>query len=306
MTTLSDRQLFDAGLSTDVVLGFRRAMRRRPSTPSEAVEMPQHFYDENRDSRRAEFRRGVEIARAWRSLRTGAGVARRESRNRDFKELGIAYVIDTQEVRREATVFLRKAIASVDGFSLPDPEIVHDIVRSLDLTDASWTAVDRIAFYEADDENGLFSNTHPTMLRASGETWTSPEALYQSQKHSSLAIQDEIRLAPDALAAKAVAAAHRTTRRSDWYHHRTLAMVRTLVLRAEQDEAYRKALIDAEDRTIVEDTTNGHHDAFWGVVSGRGVNALGRIHMAVARAIRSGALPPRPRRDPVAADRTAS
>ncbi len=109
MAALSDARLFDAGLLSDMVLGFRCAASGRLARSADQVVAPEHLHEERNRGRLAEFRHGATIGLAWRSMRTGVGVARRESRNRQFREQGMASVIDRDQTRAEATRFLHEA-----------------------------------------------------------------------------------------------------------------------------------------------------------------------------------------------------
>jgi len=287
MSSISDTQLMRAGLLSDMVVGFRAAMRGRMARDPDHVEMPQHFREDRNLPRRAEFRHGARIALIWRQLRTGAATARREDRNRQFRDQGMAYCIDQAEVRREAQALLREAIAQAEHFGRPNPHLVDEIRKSVDLDRRTWNVDEAVLYYGPDGPDGILSPMSTSELKAMGERgWTSLEAVYQAQKHPfDLRLQDAIRLAPDAAAAKAIALEHRSTRRRDWATHRVVAMIRATILRVEQDAAYRSRVLSLADRDIVEDTTEGQHHEFWGVVSGSGVNVAGQIAMLVGKRI---------------------
>jgi predicted NAD-dependent protein-ADP-ribosyltransferase YbiA (DUF1768 family) len=283
MTAISDAQLVRAGLLSDMVLGFRAAMRGRTAKEPAAVVMPEHLRDERNLPRRLEFQHGARIGLTWRRMRNGSATARRESRNAQFRDQGIAYCIDPAEVRSEAWSFLLAAVAQAEHFGRPDPGLVDEIATAVDHGRDLWEMATAVRYYSSEGPNGILSPIARTSLRAMGERgWTSLEAVYQAQKFPcDLALQDAIRTAPDGRAAKAIATGHRSTRRRDWHGRRVTAMVRATVLRAEQDGAYRTFLLSLAGRDIVEDTVAGEHHRFWGVVDGRGANVAGQIAMLV-------------------------
>ena len=283
MTAISDAQLVRAGLLSDMVLGFRAAMRGRTAKEPAAVALPEHLRDERNLPRRIEFQHGARIGLAWRRMRSGGATARRESRNAQFRDQGIAYCINPVEVRREAWSFLLDAVAQAEHFGRPDAGLVHEIAAAVDTARDRWDADAAVCYYASEGENGILCPIARTSMRAMGERgWTSLEAVYQAQKFPwDIALQDRIRLAQDGHAAKSIAAAHRRDRRRDWHARRVTAMVRATVLRAEQDPAYRAFLVSLPGRDIVEDTGTGQHHRFWGVVDGAGVNAAGQIAMLV-------------------------
>ena len=180
-------------------------------------------------------------------------------------------------------VQMRAEAAKIDGFSHPHPELVHDVVSSLDITPRQWDMANAVAFYHADHENGILSTTTPFTIKAMGENrWKSPEALFHAQKFpEDYDMQTAILQAISPLDAKAIGRKHKISRRPDWNKHKPTAMTRVLLLRIEQDAAYRSFLSSTGNCEIVEDTTAGDHDNFWGVIEGKGVNLAGQIAMAL-------------------------
>lgn len=281
MSSISDTQLMRAGLLSDMMLGFRSAMRGRALRDAAHADMPDHLRDERNLPRRREFLHGVRIGMTWRQMRTGAATARREDRNRQFREEGMAYCIDPAQVRQEAHVLLLDAIAQAEFFGRPNIGLVQELSDAIDHDRSRWDVGSAVLYYGSEGASGVLSPMARTSLRAMGERgWTSMEAVYQAQKFLyDIALQDAVRLAPDGHAAKAVAREHRSARRRDWHARRVTAMVRATILRIEQDAAYRLFLLTQQGRDIVEDTTHGEIDRFWGVAEGLGTNVAGQIAM---------------------------
>lgn len=295
MTSLSDSQLASVGMTSDIMLGFRAAMKVRASRGAAGVPMPDHFFDPRNASRERDFQRGISIASCWRAMRRGASTARRTHRNHQFRTIGAADAIDHAAVHEEAFVHLVQAAAQADGFIRPDPMLVRRIVDTLEHDEKAWST-DAVTFYEADGENGILSNTHPSSIRLFREFWTSAEALYQAQKHPAIESRDAIREAPDAIAAKVLS--HQllehvhASERNRWRLIKITAMARVAVLRANQDAAFREFLLSTGESQIVELTPASSPDPYWGAVEAAsglvGINMLGRIHMIVRTLVRDG------------------
>lgn len=282
MTTLTDARLSEAGLGADGIRGFRAAMRHRPSRNPDLILPEDHLLEGGREDRALEFRRGVLVAQAWWAMRT----AKRVQQRKDGDAIEQRGAAGRSDPLRQLVV----ACAAVDGFVRPDPVVAWRIANQVQPGDAGYIEKDVVTFFHADGPNGVLSPTHPTLIVHDGEEWRSVEALYQAQKHSDRAFRRNIRLAPDALSAKALARSREgdlLPMRGHFKPGRRLAMTRGHMLRAQQDAAFRAALHDTGRRDIVEHTTGDGLDTRWGVVGSaslRGWNLQGRILKAVREA----------------------
>lgn len=274
MSTVRDDTLLSSGLGPDGVRGFRAAMRHRPSRHPDLILPDDASVARMGPVALLEFRRGVLVAQQWWRGRIAAGVAARagtiEARGGGHGMCGAG----------DAIV---RAIAVVEGFAVPEPGMVHEAATSVLTHDAGYIERDVVTFFHADGPNGILSPTHPTSIIHGDRTWTSVEALYQAQKHSDPGMRERIRMAPDAITAKAIARMQESDvwgMRSHFTIGRRIAMVRAQMLRASQDDAFREALRDTLGREIVEHTTGDEPDTRWGVVGTgalRGWNLQGRI-----------------------------
>lgn len=242
------------GLHVAGVIGFREVVRR--GGDRDARVAPTDIGDVRN---RVEWERGADVARAWLALRHEAN--------------------DEDDI-------LVTAIAHAEGFAHPDPLLVDTVARRVHPGDVGYVERDVVTFFDADGPNGILAPTHPTMIIHGGTAWTSCEALYQAQKHSDPGFRERIRLAPDALAAKAVSKereSDRFTMRDHFRPGRRIAMVRALLLRHQQDQAFRAFLDDTQGRDLVEHV-HGGGDTRWGAIGRgglRGWNLQGRLLSAV-------------------------
>jgi predicted NAD-dependent protein-ADP-ribosyltransferase YbiA (DUF1768 family) len=258
----SETLLRSHGLHVAGVTGFREVVRR--GGDRDARVAPDTMTDPRN---RVEWRRGADVARAWLALRPAA---------------------------TDEDALLVRAIAHGEGFAHPDPLLVDAVARRVHPGDIGYVEREVVAFFHAEARNGILAPTHPTSIEHGGATWTSSEALYQAQKHSDPEFRERIRLAPDALSAKAVSKERDPdlpTMRDHFRPGRRVAMVRALVLRHEQDAEFRTFLGRTMGLDIVEHVHDGG-DARWGVIGRgglRGWNLQGRLlsalrdHMASPR-----------------------
>lgn len=250
----SEAVLRSHGLHVAGLIGFREVVRR--GGRRDARVAPDDIGDVRN---RVEWRRGADMARAWLSLRNTAT---------DEDDLIVS------------------AMAHADGFADPDPLLIDAIARRIHPGDLGYLEKDVVTFFHADDPNGILAPTHPTMIHHAGATWTSCEALYQAQKHADPAFRERIRLAPDALSAKAISKERESDRlpmRDHFRPGRRVAMIRALVLRFDQDPAFRTFLTGTRGRDIVEHV-HGGGDSRWGAIGRgalRGWNLQGRMLSAV-------------------------
>jgi hypothetical protein len=85
-------------------------------TAKREVVWPEHLIGVRIDN----FRRGSQIARAWMAMRRGVGTARRQSRQRELKEIGIMTVLradNAADHKAEQIKFLQEASKSIDSIN---------------------------------------------------------------------------------------------------------------------------------------------------------------------------------------------
>lgn len=97
----SDQLLYELfKLDTDGVNGFRAILNKHGKAPLP----PDHL----RGPRWESFEKGVDIGRRYFGMRRAAGIARRESRNAEYRREGIKTVLsDNQSQREEKMRFLQ-------------------------------------------------------------------------------------------------------------------------------------------------------------------------------------------------------
>lgn len=112
MTALSDHQLYEAGMSTDQIAGFR-AMVANPKTPTRhAIGLaPDHF----RGKRLDEFERGAFVGHTWLTLRQAAASARRRIRAEEIAQTGACTPLSCMTPEKEAIDHLQQAVRVMLG-----------------------------------------------------------------------------------------------------------------------------------------------------------------------------------------------
>lgn len=168
----------------------------------------------------------------------------------------------------------------------PRTDPAETIASLIDCTPRTYDLRTSTVFFHADGENGILAPTHPTIIMIDGLPWTSVEAVYQASKHLDPDLRETIRLAPDALTAKAASRSHEPTAPGMGDHsgpRRRVAMARALLLRSTQDDAFSRALKATGSSQIVECDPDGG-DVRWGVAGSpfaTGWNLQGRLLSAV-------------------------
>lgn len=107
MAVLSERQLYEAGMSTDEIAGFR-AMVAKPKTPTKhAIGLaPEHFLGKRLDA----FERGAYVARMWLIMRNAAATTRRKIRAQEIAEIGACTPLSDMKPENEALNHLYLAL----------------------------------------------------------------------------------------------------------------------------------------------------------------------------------------------------
>lgn len=143
----------------------------------------------------------------------------------------------------------------------------------------TWHRDNAAAFCKVREEHGALSNMsndHP--YTDQGLRWKSSEAQYQAMRYPAHPdVQEMIRAAPNAYAAKLVAYEHLDKTRADWKDVNVQAMA-YVVTRKLQSDGFVAAMAATDGKPIVEISTR---DAFWGAKpNGKqltGQNVLGAI-----------------------------
>lgn len=110
MSAFTSKELAEhAGLNSNGMAGFEAQIAIK--TSKREVVWPEHLIGKRVD----DFRFGSEVARAWMAMRRGVGTARRQSRQRELKEIGIMTVLrpDAADHKVEQIKFLKEAADSI-------------------------------------------------------------------------------------------------------------------------------------------------------------------------------------------------
>ncbi len=157
-----------------------------------------------------------------------------------------------------------------------------------------------ITFTRVSLPNGWLGNMAPFPLCWDGETWPTPEALFQALRFISLAVREEIRQQKSPMTAKAVAQKYADKMVVEPTSQRDLDnMEFVLRLKLEQHPHLKASLVATGDEVIIEDVTTrtrpGRH-LFWGMSQATGVwkgdNALGKIWMMLRDELRAALVTP--------------
>jgi ribA/ribD-fused uncharacterized protein len=129
-----------------------------------------------------------------------------------------------------------------------------------------------------DGLNFFLSNFYPSPLKVAGKTFPTSEHAFQALKTFDEKCYEEIRTASSAGVAKKLG--RKAPLRPDWESVKDEVMM--MCLRAKfEDPHLRQALIDTEDRELIEGNTWG--DKYWGVCDGVGRNRLGQLLMQLRK-----------------------
>ncbi len=132
-----------------------------------------------------------------------------------------------------------------------------------------------VFFYER--QFYMFSNFSAFAVIWQGQKWMTSEHAYQAAKFTDPIIQDEIRNALSAYAAKKVARSFDDQRRPDWAEVKLGVMEDILRAKLAQHAHIQTKLRETGAREIIEDSPT---DSFWGCgPDHRGQNHLGKLWM---------------------------
>lgn len=141
---------------------------------------------------------------------------------------------------------------------------------------------DVINFYNLEDPYGEFSNFARFPIELRGKTWPTSEHYFQSQKHASTPLEEEIRLLPTPR--EAFVLARSQPARLDWEQVKDAVMREAVLAKFTQHLRLREQLLSTENLPLCEHTEN---DRYWGDGGdGSGKNMLGQILMSVREQLR--------------------
>lgn len=165
-------------------------------------------------------------------------------------------------------------------------QLADRISEAVTTQDQTYDLDHAIAFFHHHERNGIIAPTHPTSFVVDGLEWTSVEAFYQAAKHDDTRLREAIRLAPNALEAKALSKTREPDvagMRDHVGRMRRCVMAQANLHRAHGDRSFREFLKSTGVGKIVEHH-HGECDARWGACGhpmATGWNLQGRILMAV-------------------------
>lgn len=126
-----------------------------------------------------------------------------------------------------------------------------------------------------------FRNTSAHGFMLDGEHWQSAEHYVQAQRFDCDKAKAEVREAPYAFTAKAIARERPEALRSDWNQVRDSVMEKAVRCKFSSDPALGGALAATGNDEIIEASALSH---YWGAgADGTGLNKLGRILMKVRK-----------------------
>jgi len=141
-----------------------------------------------------------------------------------------------------------------------------------------------ILFYRTADDYGCFSNFAAYPIEIDGQEWPTSEHYFQAQKFLDSERRERIRRTPSPMIAARLGRDRKAHLRPDWEEVKLDIMRKAVRAKFTQHDDIRRVLLDTDNATIVEHTTN---DRFWGDGGdGSGKNWLGRILMEVREELR--------------------
>ena len=136
-----------------------------------------------------------------------------------------------------------------------------------------------IFFNTRGDKYSEFRNTSEHSFTLDGEQWQSAEHYVQAQRFKCEEAKAEVRKAPYAFVAKAIARARPEALRSDWHTVRDSVMEKAVRSKFASHPELGERLAQTGADEIIEASALSH---YWGAgADGRGLNKLGKIMMKV-------------------------
>jgi len=141
-----------------------------------------------------------------------------------------------------------------------------------------------IFFNTRGEKYSEFRNTSAHGFTLDGEHWQSAEHYVQAQRFVCDDAKTEVRKAPYAFTAKALARERPEALRSDWHTVRDSVMEKAVRSKFTSNTVLRERLAATGDDEIIEASALSH---YWGAgADGTGLNKLGRILMKVRKELR--------------------
>jgi ribA/ribD-fused uncharacterized protein len=153
----------------------------------------------------------------------------------------------------------------------------------------SPTAQNDLKFYRSNEKPyGAFSNLFRCQITFEGRVFPTAEHAYQAGNAAKPAVREWILQAPTpALAAMAAHGLYTWDIVPNWASIKVDRMRAVLKAKFSQHDPLRQMLFDTGSRRLVEaGTTNNAVNRFWGEVSGKGVNTLGKLLMELREELR--------------------
>ncbi|KAL4452867.1 hypothetical protein ABPG74_002432 [Tetrahymena malaccensis] len=141
----------------------------------------------------------------------------------------------------------------------------------------------KIQFYGAKNQNGLFSNFYKSPIKLKGKIWQTTEHYFQAQKFAGTSKEEEVRNAPGP------GTAFRLGRkkdkqfpiRNDWEKAKNTVMYEAIKAKFTQHDNLKQILLSTKNNIIIEHTKR---DAYWGDGGdGKGKNTLGILLMKLRK-----------------------
>ena len=142
-----------------------------------------------------------------------------------------------------------------------------------------------IVFYSKTPEYAWLSNFSRHGFELDGARWRSVEHYYQAQKYAGTEMEERIRNAPNAPAARDLGQNRSLTVRPDWPEAKEAVMRRALEAKFTQHRRLREQLLTTGEEPLLHHSSS---DSYWGCgKEGDGQNRLGVILMEIRQALRS-------------------
>lgn len=143
-----------------------------------------------------------------------------------------------------------------------------------------------IYFYKTREEHGYMSNFARFPIALDGKLWPTSEHYYQAQKFTNLALQEQVRQAPNPKEAARIGRDINNPLRPDWDSIKDEVMRKVVLAKFEQHSDIRTKLISTGTSVLVE---RSDVDWYWGDGADHtGKNMLGKILMEIRKHFQYG------------------
>jgi hypothetical protein len=141
-----------------------------------------------------------------------------------------------------------------------------------------------IRFYRSTDPYYELTNHSAHPITMDGLTYPTVEHYYQAQKFAGTSYAEEIRNAPNPMAARRMGRSKEHARRADWDAVKEDVLFRATLVKFESHPDARASLLSTGDEELIEASP---HDTYWGSgADGSGLNRYGQILMQVRTLLR--------------------